>query len=112
MNVMSNSKEIQGLRDDMSRIAKRLEKLTSQNSDELSSVVSQYADDASSTIKEYVRTASDTVKEQSEVAKKYATDAAKQTHRYAQENPWAVAGMAAGVALLIGLLSANRRDRD
>ena len=109
---MNNTKEIEALRDDMSRIAKRLEKLTSANTESAASTLNEYVDAAAQTIKEYTGTASNTVKEQALIAKERATMAAKQTHRYAQENPWAVAGIAAGTALLIGLLSSNRRNRD
>ena len=109
---MNTTKEVQALQEDVARIAKRLEKLTVTNSDDISSTLSEYVDNVTDSVKQFAGSAADTAKEQALIAKERTTTAAKKVNHYAQENPWAVAGIAAGAALLISLLASNRRDRD
>lgn len=113
MNIlMNNAKEVEALQNDVARIAKRLEKLTITNSNEVASTLSDYVDTVTENVKQYASSAANTAKEQALIAKERATLAAKKTQRYAEENPWAVAGIAAGAAVVIALLASSRRDRD
>ena len=110
--LMNTAKEIEELKSDVARIMKRIEKLTTTNSDEVASTLSEYVDTVTDNVKQYASSAANTAKEQALIAKERATLAAKKTQRYAEENPWAVAGIAAGAAVVIALLASSRRDRD
>jgi ElaB/YqjD/DUF883 family membrane-anchored ribosome-binding protein len=92
--------EINELKAELDDLGKRFKKLGAESSDQL---VDQ--------VKEYVSNATDSVKDSLVTARKSAVDTGKQVHKYAQENPWQVAGMAAAVGFVLALLARNN-NRD
>ena len=52
------------------------------------------------------------MEEKARYAKDKAKEVGQRTHEYAKENPWQVAGFAAAVGVILGLLISRGKDRD
>lgn len=94
-----NNQYLDNLRAEMKELARRIENASNTSNEEISSQV-----------KNYMEKATNSLKDNWQMTKKTATEKSQQAQEYAHENPWHVAGMAAAVGVVIGLLVGSRRD--
>jgi ElaB/YqjD/DUF883 family membrane-anchored ribosome-binding protein len=90
----------------MLRMQEQIDDLREQLKSTANGTIDQAADSA----KTYVGQASDFVSDKLQTAKDGAVQASHQVDDFAHLNPWQVAGAAAAVGMLVGLLVSRSRD--
>ncbi len=100
-------KEIKELKDQVSRLTKEMEQTGSRAGRQIKEQAQDYLGEAS----DYYDKLADEVKEQWSAVSDKTKEAGRKADRYARENPWPTAGMAAAAGFLAALLFSSGRRR-
>ena len=68
--------------------------------------------DASQQVKEYIDRTTEALKEKWQTASSSAQETGQKVQRYAEDNPWKVAAIAAGVGVVVAALISASKRRD